>query len=193
MAKKTMHDEIYGQITYKNGYWELKEKSKIKISNKVELIKVEIEVYDEIYEEYKLGILDSELMKFHKMNPSLLNEEEAESIKNIQKDMYIKYFLSEGYNVSEKIEDAAIRKRDEILEDQTEESFSKIVGKEKAKRVFKAKTREEKLESIVLKKMRIFKDSIEISCTCDWFSPSGGFTIFEDGNVEMFYIDSMNI
>ena len=193
MAKKTINDEVYGKITYKNGCWELKEKREIKISNKVESIKVEIEVYDEIYEEYRLGILNPELMKFHQKNPSLLNEEEAERIKSIQKEIYIKYFLSEAYNISEKIEEAALRKRDEILEDQTEDTFSKIVGKEKAKRVFKAKTREEKLESIVLKRMRIFKDSIEISCTCDWFNPSGGFTIFEDGNIEMFYIDSMNI
>lgn len=107
--------------------------------------------------------------------------------------MYCENILNKDKKLSKNIEEAALRKREEILEGQTEESFAKIVGKEKAKCCFAAKTREEKLASLELKRMRIFKDCIEITCTCDWFKPSGGFSVFEDGSVEMLYVDSMSI
>jgi len=95
--------------------------------------------------------------------------------------------------VEKNMEEAALRKREEMIENQTEESFARILGKDKAKRVFAAKTREEKLESIQLKRMRVMQDCIEITCTCDWFSPSGGFSIFPDLGVEMLYVDCMSI
>ncbi|NOW11698.1 hypothetical protein DFH84_003587 [Clostridium saccharobutylicum] len=69
-----------------------------------------------------------------------------------------------------------------------------MVGKEKAKRVFEAETREEKLASLELIRLRVLVDTIEITCRCDWFEfLGGGFVIFPDGSVEMFDIDSMSI
>ena len=41
--------------------------------------------------------------------------------------------------------------------------------------------------------MRIYTDCIEITCTSDWFKPSGDFFVFEDGSVEMLYVDCMSI
>lgn len=72
-------------------------------------------------------------------------------------------------------------------------SYDIFVGLSQEHGLFNAKTREEKLESLVLKRMRIMQDTIEITCTCGWYKPSGGFAVFEDGSVEMLFVDCMNI
>lgn len=193
MRKKTIYDETFGEITYTSNCWKVKRKEKIEICGMNNDVQVELQIMNTMYEEFVLGILDEELMQFHEQNPELLDEEEAVTNKKKQRNMYIKYFKDNKRETFRNIEEAALRKREEMLEGQTEESFSKIVGKEKAKRCFEANTREEKLASLELKRMRIFKDCIEITCTCDWFKPSGGFSVFEDGSVEMLYVDSMSI
>ncbi|WPC39560.1 hypothetical protein [Clostridium sp. JS66] len=193
MAKKTFNDEVYGKITYKEDYWLLKDRVTFKINNKENIAKAEIDIYNSIYENFNMGLMSEGLVKFHRENPELLRADEAEKVKNGQKALYKKYLIDNIDKTSYNIEEAALRKREEMLEDETEKTFSEIVGKEKAKRIFQARTREEKLASLELKRLRVFKDSIEIECKCDWFSPSGGFVIFSDGNVEMFYIDSMSI
>ncbi len=193
MVKKTFNDEIYGKVTYKEDYWLLKDRVTFKINNKEIIAKAEIDVYNSIYENFNMGLMSEGLIKFHKKNPELLRADEAEKIKNQQKALYKKYIIDNIDKTSYKIEESALGKREEMLEDENEKTFSEIVGKEKAKRVFQARTREEKLASLELKRLRVFKDSIEIQCKCDWFSPSGGFVIFSDGSIEMFYIDSMSI
>ena len=66
--------------------------------------------------------------------------------------------------------------------------------KEKAQRLLAAKTREEKLVSLQPKKLKVLNDTIEITCTCDWYKLSGGFIVFiEDGSVEMVFVDCMSI
>ncbi|NMM62457.1 hypothetical protein HBE96_07085 [Clostridium sp. P21] len=193
MAKKTFNDEVYGKITYKEDYWLLKDRVTFKINNKETIVNAEVDVYNSIYENFNMGLMSEGLMKFHKENPELLRADEAEKIKSEQKLLYKKYLIENIDKTSYNIEEAALRKREEMLEDETEKTFSEIVGKEKAKRIFQARTREEKLASLELKRLRVFKDSIEIECKCDWFSPLGGFVIFSGGSIEMFYIDSMSI
>lgn len=194
MAKKTFNDEVYGKITYKEeGYWLLKDGIRFKInSNEIEA-KTEVDIYNSMYEKFNMGLLSEGLMQFHKKNPQLLNADKAEEVKKEQKKLYKKYLIDEIDKINYNIEEAALKKREEMLEDETEETFSEIVGKEQAQRVFAAKTREEKLASLELKRLRVLRDTIEIICKCDWFSPSGGFVIFGDGSVEMFYVDSMSI
>ena len=171
----------------------MKEPIKFKICNKDIQVKPEIEIYNIIYEEFTMGLMSEKIEQFHRDNPELLNADEAEKIKKEQKGFYQKYLIDDLNKICYNIEEAALRKREELLEGENEESFSEIVGKEKAKRVFSDKTREEKLDSLELKRLRVQKDKIEIICKCDWFSPSGGFVIFGDGSVEMFYVDSMSI
>lgn len=194
MAKKTIVDNLYGKITLKNeDYWLLNDKLKIRIINKNMLVNVEIDVFDIKYEKFLLGAYEEELMQYFTNNPQKIKKEEAEKIKNQQKELYKKYLIDNLEKTVNNIEEAALKKRKEMIENQTLESFSRIVGKEKAQRVFNAKTREEKLESLELKKLRVMSDTIEITCACDWFKPSGGFVIFSDGSVEMLYVDSMSI
>lgn len=193
MAKKTFNDEVYGKITYKEDYWLLKDELKFTINNREMLVKAEIDVINTLYEKFNLRLLSDGLMKFHEENPELLESENAKKVKSQQKELYKKYFIDKINETCSNIEEAALQKREESIEDETEETFTKIVGKEKAKKVFEAKTREEKLASLELKRLRVFQDQIEITCTCDWFKPSGGFVIFKDGSVEMLYIDSMSI
>lgn len=194
MAKKTFNDEFYGKITLKNDdYWELKNSISFKVNNKENYIKTEMEIYDIIYEEFRLGLMSEKIEQFHRDHPELLNEKEAERVKEEQKKLYKEYLMDDIERTCHNIEEAALSKREEMLENETEESFAKIVGKEKSKRVFSAKTREEKLDSLELKRLRVFKEQIEITCTCDWFKLSGGFVIFKDGSVEMFFVDSMSI
>lgn len=159
------------------------------------IVKTEIDVYSELYEEFNMGLLSEGLMKLHRENPELLEADKAEKIKNEQKELYKKHLIDDIDKICYNIEEAALQKREELMENETEETFSKMVSsKEKAKRVFAAKTREEKLDSLQLIRLRVFVDTIEITCKCDWFEfLGGGFTIFSDGSVEMFDIDSMSI
>ncbi|MCH5138500.1 hypothetical protein JMF89_15010 [Clostridiaceae bacterium UIB06] len=195
MAKKTFNDEVYGKVTYKEeGYWLLKDGIKFKINNNEITVKTEIDICNSMYEKFNMGLLSEGLMQLHKKNPQLLNADKAEEVKKEQKKLYKKYLIDEIDKINSNIEEAALKKREEMLEDETEETFAEIVGKEKAKIVFAAKTRKEKLASLDLIRLRVLVDTIEITCKCDWFEFSGGgFVIFPDGNVEMFDIDSMSI
>lgn len=80
----------------------------------------------------------------------------------------------------------------EKIQDYNEESFGKLVGKEKAAALFSAKGKEEKLESLKLSVMRVFIDRIEIKCTCDWYKYGGGFIVLENGECLMRQIDSLS-
>lgn len=194
MAKKTFNDELYGKIAYKGGYWLLRNGTILKVNNKEMLVETEISVYSMIYEEFRMGLLSEELMQFHRDNPQLLNADKAEKTKKDQKELYKEHLIDNINKTIHNIEESALRKREELIKGENEETFSKIVGKEKAKRVFAAKTREEKLDSLELIRLRVLVDTIEITCKCDWFEfAGGGFVIFPDGSVEMFDIDSMSI
>lgn len=193
MIQRTVHSDVYGKIIYKESYWQIKDEIELPINGNRQMVKGEIDVFSVIYEEKKLGLLDEEHITFYNENPYFVNEEKAKTVEEFQKEMFQKLMETSKKEICKNIEDAALRKREERLRGQTEKNFAKIVGKEKAHNCFQAKTREEKLSSIVLKKMRIMQDSIEITCKCDWFKPSGGFVIHEDGSVDMLFVTSMSI
>lgn len=193
MIQRTVHSDVYGKIIYKENCWQIKEEIRIPINGREQIVKGEIDIFSVIYEEKKLGLLDEEHIAFYDENPYLVNEQKARRVEVFQKKIFQMFMVTSKNKVCKNIEEAALRKREERLKGQTEKNFAKIVGKEKAHNCFTAKTREEKLSSIVLKKMRIMQDSIEITCKCDWFKPSGGFVIYEDGSVEMMFITSMRI
>lgn len=194
MAKKVFIDDFYGKITMKDeDHWLLDNKLVFDINGMNQDVSVEVDIIYIKYELFRYKLFDKELIEFLKSNPDIVHAKEAKEVKSLQKELYKKYLIDGIKQTCHNIEEAALVKREEMMEDETEESFAKIVGKEKAKRVFEAKTREEKLSSLKLKKLRVFKNQIEITCTCDWFKPSGGLVIFKDGSVEMFYVDSMSI
>lgn len=193
MIRRTIHSDVYGKIVYREDCWKIKEPISLLINGKDQMIRGEIDVFNMIYEEKKLGWLDEEKVAFYAEAPYLVNEEKARRIEEFQKEIFQKLMVTLKEESCRNIEEAALRKREERLHGQTIKSFSKIVGKKKAYNCFTAKTREEKLASLVLKKMRVMQDSIEITCKCDWLKPSGGFVIYGDGSVEMKFIDTMRI
>lgn len=193
MSNKKVINEIFGEMTFCEDFWKVKKRQNININGIIQNVKLEIDIVYIKYEKYRLGLMIEELQEYYREHQEKLEIEQASQLIKKQEKIYERIFIEEKDKLSNEIEEAALRKREEILEGQTEESFAKIVGKEKAKRCFTAKTREEKLASLELKRMRIFKDCIEITCICDWFKPSGGFSIFEDGSVEMLFVDSMSI
>lgn len=193
MNNKKISNNTFGEMTFNEDYWKVSERQNININGIIQSVKLEIDIIYIKYEKYRLGLMLEELRQYYSEHKEKLEIEKATQVLKKQEEIYQKLFIQEQGKLSHEIEEAALRKREEILEGQTEESFAKIVGKEKAKRCFVARTREEKLASLELKRMRIFKDCIEITCTCDWFKPSGGFSVFEDGSVEMLYVDSMSI
>lgn len=193
MAKKLkIEDEVYGKMTL-SGFdcWKLENKSLFTINKKAQEVIVEIQIMYNTWLRYELNLMPDEIKAIYEQNPEKLKKEEAIEANQKQKELFQKLLIDNIKIVEKNMEEAALRKREEMMENQTEESFARILGKDKAKRVFAAKTREEKLESIQLKRMRVMQDCIEITCTCDWFSPSGGFTIFPDLGVEMLYVDCM--
>lgn len=193
MAKKLkIEDEVYGKMTL-SGFdcWKLENKSLFTINKKAQEVIVEIQIMYNTWLRYELNLMPDEIKAIYEQNPEKLKKEETIEANQKQKELFQKLLIDNIKIVEKNMEEAALRKREEMMENQTEESFARILGKDKAKRVFVAKTREEKLESIQLKRMRVMQDCIEITCTCDWFSPSGGFTIFPDLGVEMLYVDCM--
>lgn len=195
MAKKLkIEDEVYGKMTL-SGFdcWKLENKSLFTINKKTQEVIVEIQIMYNTWLRYELNLMSDEIKAIYEQNPEKLKKEEAIEANHRQKELFQKLIIDNINIVEKNMEEAALRKREEMMENQTEESFARILGKDKAKRVFAAKTREEKLESIQLKRMRVMQDCIEITCTCDWFSPSGGFSIFPDLGVEMLYVDCMSI
>lgn len=195
MAKKLkIEDEVYGKMTLiDEEYWRLDNKIDINLNGTVHQVKVEIEIYDDTYIRYEYNLMPEPVKRFYDEHPEEIEKEEAIEANQKQKELFQKLIIDNIEIVEKNMEEAALRKREEMMENQTEESFARLLGKDKAKRVFAAKTREEKLESIQLKRMMILQDRIEITCTCDWFSPSGGFSIFPDLGVEMLYVDCMSI
>lgn len=195
MAKKLkIEDEVYGKMTLiDEEYWRLDNKIDINLNGTVHQVKVEIEIYDDTYIRYEYNLMPEPVKKYYDEHPLELEKEETIEAEKKQKELFQTLIINNIKTIEHNMEEAALRKREEMMENQTEESFARILGKDKAKRVFAAKTREEKLESIQLKRMMVLQDRIEITCTCDWFSPSGGFAIFPDLEVEMLYVDSMSI
>lgn len=194
MAKRfKIDDELYGKMTLiDEEYWKLDNGVEITLNGKVNQVKVEIEIYDSTYLRYENNLMPEPVKRYYEEHPEELEKEEAIEAEQRQKGLFKKLLLDNLKVIEKNMEEAALRKREEMMENQTEESFAKILGKDKAKRVFAAETREEKLESIKLKRIMILQDRIEIACTCDWFSPSGGFVVFEELDVEMVYVDSMS-
>ena len=195
MAKKLkIEDEVYGKMTL-SGFdcWKLEHKRLFTINKKTQEVIVEIQIMYNTWLRYELNLMSDEIKAIYEQNPEKLKKEEAIEANHRQKELFQKLIIDNINIVEKNMEEAALRKREEMMENQTEESFARILGKDKAKRVFAAKTREEKLESIQLKRMRVMQDCIEITCTCDWFSPSGGFSIFPDLGGEMLYVDCMSI
>ena len=193
MNRRTIHSDVYGKIVYREDCWKIKEKLNLQINGRNQIINGEIDVFSVIYEEKKLGWLDEKQIAFYADAPYLVDEEKAKRIEEFQKAIFQKLMITSKEEICRNIEEAALRKREERLQGQTIKNFARIVGKKKANSCFAAKTREEKLSSVLLKKMRVMQDSIEITCKCDWFKPSGGFVIYGDGSVEMKFIDTMRI
>lgn len=190
----TIKDEVYGKITLDNrsNIWKVKERVIIPINNKECEVMVEIDIYNSMYVKHKYELLSKELIEFNKKHPELLKEDYAIECEQDQKNIYQRLIIDNAKKTAENIEKAALEKLDEILADETEYLIAEV-GKEKADKILGAKTKEKKLASLVLKRMRVFRDRIEITCTCDWFRHSGGFSINSDGYAVMLSLDSMSI
>ena len=196
MAKQVkVKDEVYGTMTLdnKSNIWKVKDKVIISINNRKCEVVVEIEVYDIMYVKNKYSLLPKEIIEFHKKHPELLKEDYAIECENDQRVIYKKLIIDNLKETVSSIEKAALEGLDEILGDEPEKYLVGEVGKEKANKLLRAKTKEERLESLVLNRMRVFRDRIEITCTCDWYEHSGGFSINSDGYAVMLSLDCMSI
>ena len=188
--KKTIQDDVFGEITYSDGKWVAKEPVKLTVCGKPHDIKLEVESVSSIYDKIKLGITKDSVAKIL-IESGACNEEESLKKKEQQKAFY-KNVMAKLPEVEKNIEEAAVRELEEVIKDYDEENFGKLVGKEKAAGLFSAKSKEEKLKSLKLTIMRVFLDRIEIKCTCDWYKYGGGFIVLENGECLMRQIDSLS-
>ncbi|WML33925.1 hypothetical protein [Clostridium sp. OS1-26] len=113
-GKKTFNNEVYGKMIYKENFWEIKEPVKFKICNRDIQIKSEVGIYNIIYEEFNMGLMSEKIEQFHRNNPELLNADEAEKIKNEQKEFYKKHLIDNIDKICDNIEEAALRKVDSM-------------------------------------------------------------------------------
>ena len=196
MAKQVkIKDEVYGTMVLdtENDIWKVKDKVIIPINNRKCIVTVEVDVYDPVYVNQKYELFDKEILEFHKKHPELLKEDEAIECENTQREIYKKLIVDNLNDTVSSIERAALDALDEIFADEPDKYLVAEVGKGKANKLLSAQNKEERLESLVLKRMRVFIDRIEISCTCDWYRHSGGFSINSDGYAVMLSLDSMGI
>lgn len=196
MAKQVkIKDDVYGTMIFdnENDIWKVKDKVIIPINNRKCKVTVEIDVFDSLYVNQKYELFDKEILEFHKKHPELLKEDEAIECENKQREIYKKLMVNNLNDTVSSIERAALQELEEILTDEPEKYLVAEVGKEKVNKLLSAKTQEERLESLVLKRMRVFRDRIEITCTCDWYKHSGGFSINSDGYAVMLSLDCMSI
>ena len=188
--KKTIQDDVFGKITYADGKWVGKDPVRFTICGKTQAIKLEVESVSSIYDKITLGLMKSSVAELL-INSGAYNEEKALKDKEQQKKMF-KSVIEKLPMVEKNIEEAAIQEFDEVIQNYNEESFGKLVGKEKAAGVFAAKSIDAKLESLKLTVMRVFLDRIEIKCTCDWYKFGGGFIVLDGGDCLMRQIDSLS-
>lgn len=196
MGKKLkIEDEVYGTMTLdgSGNIWKLEDKVIVLINNHDCEVAVEVDIYNAMYVKQKYKLLPKELIEFNKKHPELLKEDYAIECENDQRALYKKLIIDNLNDTVSSMEKAALECLEEILSDEPEKYLVAEVGKEKANRLLAAKTKEERLESLVLKRMRVFRDRIEITCTCDWYRHSGGFSINSDGCAVMLSLDCMSI
>lgn len=192
MAKKIVVDEVYGKIKYNEDEWKKTEEIEFVFGKVKQSVKCEIEIYNSIYEELKLGLFDEEDTIFWRNKPEITEPEKSEEIAKKQKELY-KVFLNNISDIVINMKEAAIEECDNMVNGREFAELKKMFGKDKAERIFKYKSDEDKLESIRFCKMRVFSDRIEMTCTCDWYKPSGGFIIMGDKSVIMRPLDSLSI
>lgn len=191
MAKKTIFDEVYGKITFKEGYWSLQQKTEMIIIGKQQEVKTEILSFSTVYDKIQLGLFTKEVEGIL-LKSSAFNEEEVLKNKDIQRNLY-KNLLIDNINMVEKnIETAAVQELAKVLEDYDEQNLPKHIAKAKALKLLSAKTVEEKLESLQLSLICVFLDRIEIKCKCDWYDSGGGFIIIDNGECMMRPIDCLS-
>ena len=137
MAKKLkIEDEVYGKMTL-SGFdcWKLENKSLFTINKKTQEVIVEIQIMYNTWLRYELNLMSDEIKAIYEQNPEKLKKEEAIEANHRQKELFQKLIIDNINIVEKNMEEAALRKREEMMENQTEESFAKILGKDKAKRV----------------------------------------------------------
>ncbi|MBR1702955.1 MAG: hypothetical protein IJ716_13570 [Lachnospiraceae bacterium] len=192
MAKKTIVDEVFGKITYKEGYWKAADPVVMTIAGRRQEAKLEIVSFSTAYDKIQLGITKKEVAALL-LNTNAVNEAEVLKKKDMQRKLYKDIVIDNLKALETNIENAAVQELSEVLQDYDERSLSKFIGKEKAIKLLSAKTVEEKLESLQLLKIFVFMDCIEIECKCDWYKYGGGFIIIEGGECIMRPIDCLSI
>ncbi len=75
--KKTITDEVFGKITYKNGIWVAAEPIRMKVCNRIHEVKVEIESVSKIFDEIQLGLMDKKVAELIINYSNEYNEEKA--------------------------------------------------------------------------------------------------------------------
>ncbi len=192
MARKTIIDEVYGKITYKEGCWSAAEKKEMIVGGKKQEFKIEIESVSSTYDKIQLGLLKKEVAEIL-LKSKAINEDTILENKKIQCGLYKNLLVDNIKKIEKNIENAAIYELAEVLQDYDETSLSKVIGKEKAAKLFHANTIDEKLESLQLLEAHVFVDRIEIKCKCDWYKYGGGFIIIESGECMMRPTDCLSI
>lgn len=192
MAKKTIMDEVYGKITFKEGYWIREQKIEMTIGGKHQEVKTEILSFSTVYDKIQLGLFTQGVVDLL-LKSDAFKEEDVLKRKDIQRNLFKNLLIDNIEMLEKNIETAAVQELAEVLEDYDEQSLSKYVGKEKALKLLSAKTVEEKLESLQLTKICVFEDRIEIKCKCDWYDCGGGFIIIDNGECMMRPIDCLSI
>ncbi len=192
MAKRTLLDEVYGKITFKDGYWVREQKIEMTIGGKHQEVKTEIQSFSTIYDKIQLGLFTKEVARIL-LESNVFNEEEVLKKKDIQRNLFKNLLIDKIEMLEKNIETAAVQELAKVLEDCDEERLPEHIAKAKALKLLSAKTVEEKLDSLQLTLICVFLDRIEIKCKCDWYDYGGGFIIIDSGECIMRPIDCLSI
>ena len=135
-GKRTIRDEVFGKITYRDGKWFGEEKVKISICERIHDVKLEIDSVNEIYDEIKLGLMDKIIAEILMTKSKEYNEEQALKDKERQRRLFKRLMIDMIHTVEKNMEEAALQEYNEVINSYDKNGLERFVGKEKAMNLF---------------------------------------------------------
>ena len=86
--KKTVKDNVFGKITYKDGVWTGTSTINICVCDRPQEVMIEIESVNEIYDEINLGIMDKTIADIIIKNSNEYDEEQTIKDKIKQQQLF---------------------------------------------------------------------------------------------------------
>lgn len=184
MKKVIKHNNLYGDILYKEGFWRKVEPLQCEFNNSIIGIQVDLVLIESAYIEYELGISN---LILEYSTPEMIEESKNEYIKYGKKveKMYKQYLININ-DIMKKVEEIIINDYARYRKEWTEEEIKKYNTPSMAKKILKVSTPEEILKIVKIKHIIVYDNRVVIELKCPWYPQSdAGMVLDSDGNIQI--------